>query len=339
MSDVLVGTKHTLSSMTPALLPHDESGRLDILHALQAVDTDQGQDAFDAIARLLQTLSGCPITLVSLVDAEQVWVKASVGCSSRHTPRLSSFCDHTIRTDDLFEVPDCSRDHRFADNPWVTGDPHVRFYAGAPVSVKGHRVGSVCVIDHEPRRLSLSQRQALLDLATVASSVLEAGYDHSAMADTAPMPLRVEMPAAFMHEAAEPLQVAPARSGLRMLYVEDNRISAILFEEMLRTHNCDVQLRVAEDAAEAMSLARGWSPDVLVLDAHLPDATGFELLPMLRTLPGMARVPAYMCSADAQPEDVQHAYAVGFIGYWTKPINIATVLMDIRQWTESATSA
>lgn len=326
--------------MTPALLPHDESGRLDILHALQAVDTDEGQDAFDAIARLLQTLSGCPITLVSLVDADQVWLKAGIGCPSRHIPRLASFCDHTIRSADLLEIPDCSRDSRFADNPWVTGDPHVRFYAGAPVSVKGHRVGSVCVIDREPRRLSVSQRQALLDLSTLASSLLEAQHDGTAMDDTAPMPLRVEVPAAYVPEARE---VAPARGGLRMLYVEDNRISAILFEEMLRTHNCDVQLRVAEDAAEAMSLARGWSPDVLVLDAHLPDATGFELLPMLRTLPGMARVPAYMCSADAQPEDVQHAYAVGFIGYWTKPINIATVLMDIRQYTEeqarSATSA
>jgi CheY-like chemotaxis protein len=320
--------------MTPALLPHDESGRLDILHALQAVDTDEGQDAFDAIARLLQTLSGCPITLVSLVDADHVWLKAGIGCPSRHIPRLTSFCDHTIRTADLLEVPDCSRDPRFADNAWVTGDPHVRFYAGAPVSVKGHRVGSVCVIDTEPRRLSVSQKQALLDLATLTSSLLEAQHHDTSLDDTAPMPLRVEVPTSFVHETPEPLQVAPARGGLRMLYVEDNRISAILFEEMLRTHNCDVQLRVAEDAAEAMSLARGWSPDVLVLDAHLPDATGFELLPMLRTLPGMARVPAYMCSADAQPEDVQHAYAVGFIGYWTKPINIATVLMDIRQWTE-----
>jgi CheY-like chemotaxis protein len=326
--------------MTPALLPHDESGRLDILRALQAVDTDEGQDAFDAIARLLQTLSGCPITLVSLVDADQVWLKAGIGCPARHTPRLTSFCDHTIRSSDLLEVPDCSRDPRFADNPWVVGDPHVRFYAGAPVTVEGHHVGSVCVIDHEPRRLSASQRQALVDLATLTSSLLQARHHDTSMEDTAPMPLRVEMPVAVereriaARELPEATPVAPARKGLRMLYVEDNRISAILFEEMLRTHNCEVQLRVAEDAAEAMSLARGWSPDVLVLDAHLPDATGFELLPMLRTLPGMAHVPAYMCSADAQPEDVQHAYAVGFIGYWTKPINIATVLMDIRQWTE-----
>jgi CheY-like chemotaxis protein len=328
--------------MTPAFLPHDESGRLSILHALRMVDPDEGQEAFDAIARLLQTQTGCPITLVGLVEADRLWLKASVGCPTPHLPRLTSFCDHTIRSDDVLEVPDCALDPRFAANPWVTGDSRVRFYAGAPLHVDGHRVGSICAIDRVPRRLSAEQRQALVDLATLASALLAAqrGIAH----DEAPSVARLAaVPARETVAPREVVPVAASRGGLRMMYVEDNRISAILFEEMLRTHNCEVQLRVAEDAAEAMSLARSWSPDVLVLDAHLPDATGFELLPMLRTLPGMDHVPAYMCSADAQPEDVQRAYAVGFIGYWTKPINIATVLTDIRQWTDeqarSATSA
>ena len=116
---------------------------------------------------------------------------------------------------------------------------------------------------------------------------------------------------------------------LRMLYVEDNRINAILFEGALRMHNSSVELRVAEDGEEALAIAEEWVPEVLVLDAHLPGMSGFDVLRQLRTMPGLSTVPAYMCSADAMPEDVQRAYEAGFIGYWTKPIDIATVLSDI----------
>lgn len=122
---------------------------------------------------------------------------------------------------------------------------------------------------------------------------------------------------------------APSRMPVRMLYVEDNRINAILFEGALRVHDSQVELRVAEDGKEAMTLASEWHPEVLVLDAHLPGMSGFEVLRQLRTLPGLATTPAYMCSADAMPEDVQRAYEAGFIGYWTKPIDIRAVLADI----------
>jgi PAS domain S-box-containing protein len=129
---------------------------------------------------------------------------------------------------------------------------------------------------------------------------------------------------------------APAgRSALRMMYVEDNRINAILFEEALRMHHGTIDLRIAEDGDEALEIAREWQPEVLVLDAHLPGMTGFEVLHQLRKLPGLARAPAYMCSADAMPEDVQRAYEAGFIGYWTKPIDIAAVVADIDQLLQS----
>lgn len=118
---------------------------------------------------------------------------------------------------------------------------------------------------------------------------------------------------------------APA---LRMLYVEDNRINAILFEEALRLR-AGVELRLAEDGAEALEQLRDWSPDVLVLDAHLPGMDGFELLEMLRRQPGLGSVPAFMCSADAMPDDVRRAAQAGFAGYWAKPINIAKILDDL----------
>jgi len=132
-------------------------------------------------------------------------------------------------------------------------------------------------------------------------------------------------------EATPPAPAAAERAGLRMLYVEDNRINAILFEEALRLHHGRVDLRIAEDGEEALEIARDWRPEVLVLDAHLPGMTGFEVLGHLRALPGLASAPAYMCSADAMPEDVQRAYEAGFIGYWTKPIDIAAVVADIEQ--------
>lgn len=115
----------------------------------------------------------------------------------------------------------------------------------------------------------------------------------------------------------------PARP-LRVLYVEDNRINAMLFEEALRTYP-ELSLEIAEDGEMALSCAQDNTPDVLVLDAHLPGMTGFDVLRMLRKLPGLANTPAYMCSADAMPEDVEKAKQEGFAGYWTKPIDIMEV--------------
>jgi CheY-like chemotaxis protein len=118
-------------------------------------------------------------------------------------------------------------------------------------------------------------------------------------------------------------------NDLRLLYVEDNRINALLFEEALKLQE-GYELRVAEDGAQALALAADWHPDVLVLDSHLPDTSGAELLQRLRAMPGLADVPAYMCSADAQSEDVTAALAAGFVGYWSKPISLPDVLADLR---------
>jgi len=135
--------------------------------------------------------------------------------------------------------------------------------------------------------------------------------------------------------ASDALAASPS---LRMLYVEDNRINAILFEEAIRMHSSQIELRVAEDGDQALTLAQGWQPEVLVLDAHLPGISGFEVLRLLRGLPGLDKVPAYMCSADAMPEDVQRAYDAGFIGYWTKPIDVNAVMADIDQCLQRARS-
>jgi CheY-like chemotaxis protein len=123
-------------------------------------------------------------------------------------------------------------------------------------------------------------------------------------------------------------RVVPPTRALRMLYVEDNRINAILLEETVRMHG-GIELQVAEDGAEALALVRRWQPEVLVLDAHLPDMSGYELLVRLHELPAIAGVPAFMCSADAMEDDVRRAREAGFIGYWTKPVDIARVMADM----------
>jgi len=144
----------------------------------------------------------------------------------------------------------------------------------------------------------------------------------AAMQEAAPIG---DAPAAVTPAVAEPRPPAPA---LRMLYVEDNRINAILFEEALRMRG-GIELEVAEDGAQALALVQQWQPQVLVLDANLPDMSGYDVLARLREVPALASVPAFMCSADALEADLQRATAAGFIGYWTKPIDIARVMGDL----------
>ena len=119
-----------------------------------------------------------------------------------------------------------------------------------------------------------------------------------------------------------------AAMPLRVLYVEDNRINAILFEEALRLRT-DVELRLAENGEEALQQVQQWRPHMLVLDSHLPGMNGCELLGALRRVQGLAEAPAFMCSADASPDDVRRAGEAGFIGYWPKPIDLAQVLGDL----------
>lgn len=116
---------------------------------------------------------------------------------------------------------------------------------------------------------------------------------------------------------------------MRLLYVEDDRINAMLFEATMQMQP-DFELQVAEDAHQALDLALLWQPEVLIIDAHLPDMDGFELLRAMRQVPGLSGTPAFMCSADDQPEDVSRAKNAGFAGYWAKPINIARIMTDLE---------
>ena len=151
----------------------EESRRLAALRALGVLDT-LPEAAFDTITATAAQLCGVPIALISLVDAQRQWFKSSFGMpGASETPREVAFCDHAIRDDALFEVPDATLDARFADNPSVTGDPDVRFYAGAPIVMPGgERIGTVCVIDRAPRHLGEHQRAMLTHLAAIVGAML-----------------------------------------------------------------------------------------------------------------------------------------------------------------------
>ena len=160
--------------MISAPTPDTEPERLVTLRKYVILDTDPEQ-AFDDLTALASQICGTPIALVSLVDADRQWYKSHHGLDATETPRDLAFCAHAIlKPDALFLIPDAHEDPRFADNPLVTGAPRVRAYAGVPlVSPEGHALGTLCVVDHEPRALSSAQQDALVRLGRQVVAQLE----------------------------------------------------------------------------------------------------------------------------------------------------------------------
>jgi len=135
----------------PPLSPANEAKRIEALRSLQVLDTPP-EERFDRITKIAQHVFDVPIALVSLVDESRQWFKSKQGLEVCETGRDVSFCGHAILRDDALVVPDAFLDKRFADNPLVTGEPHVRFYAGHPLAdAAGFKLGTLCIIDHRPR--------------------------------------------------------------------------------------------------------------------------------------------------------------------------------------------
>ena len=150
-----------------------ERARLETLQAMRLLDTPP-ETAFDDFTVLASRLCRAPIALVSLVDAERQWFKSRVGLDATETPREWAFCDHAIRGHDVFAVSDARSDPRFASNPLVTGEPGIRFYAGVPLVVEpGHAIGTLCIIDREPRELGDEDRDTLQRLGRQVVHLLE----------------------------------------------------------------------------------------------------------------------------------------------------------------------
>ena len=146
---------------------------MEVLHSYQVLDTDP-EPVFNDLAQLAAFICGTPMSLVSLLDGERQWFKAKVGLSTTETPREHAFCQYAMRASGVYEVRDTTADARFAENPLVTGDPNIRFYAGAPLlSPEGQPLGTLCTLDTVPRELSADQREALRILARQVMAHLE----------------------------------------------------------------------------------------------------------------------------------------------------------------------
>ncbi len=158
--------------MTAPPIPPDEAARIKELESLHQLDTP-AEERFDRIVRLAAGLFDVPVALISLVDENRVWFKARHGLDAPEIPREISFCAHAILSPEAMLVPDARLDDRFKDNPFVTGEPHIQFYAGYPLADPGgHRVGNLCLVDYKPRRLKKEDLQSLKDLAALAVTEL-----------------------------------------------------------------------------------------------------------------------------------------------------------------------
>jgi diguanylate cyclase (GGDEF)-like protein len=151
--------------MEAAKVPLNETLRLEALRRLDILDT-ASEESFNAIVDVARTMADTPIAAFSVINAHRQWFKADIGMGQQQTGRDVSFCGHVVFNESDLVVPDTLEDHRFDDNPLVTGGPNIRFYAGVPVrSPDGYCVGTLCVIDRKRRELSPQQRGGLHRLA------------------------------------------------------------------------------------------------------------------------------------------------------------------------------
>ncbi len=160
--------------MRQPAIPKNEEERIDTLHALNVLDTEP-EERFDRLTRLARRLFGVPIALVSLIDEHRQWSKSAQGVERSESPRELSFCGHAILGNDVLLIPDTQLDERFHDNPHVTGEPHIRFYAGCPLKApNGSKLGTLCIIDRVPREFGEDEKSMLRDLARMAEQEIAA---------------------------------------------------------------------------------------------------------------------------------------------------------------------
>jgi GAF domain-containing protein len=143
-------------------IPQNEPNRISALKEYDILDSNPEQ-LYDDLVMLASQICDCPISFISIMDKDRQWFKSITGASLTESPRDTSFCGHTIlEPDQLMEAPDTLEDARFVGNPLVNGKYNIRFYAGMPiVDDEGNALGTICVVDHKPKKLNENQKEAL----------------------------------------------------------------------------------------------------------------------------------------------------------------------------------
>lgn len=235
------------------LEPDSEAARQRALDMYRVVDS-LPETAYDDIVQLASTLCGTPIAMMTLIDRDRQWFKAGLGLDGTGTRREDAFCAHAIEAPTaLMEVPDAQMDARFVANPFVTGDPHVRFYAGMPlVTPGGDAIGTVCVVDDKPRRLGARERTGLAALARLTMTLLDARLHEQ----------ELERAAVFAEAAA-----VPHRDAFSVLILQVQGLAehaTRLGERMLERHLTELEHQLGD----ALDKARG---DSVNRTSHSPD--------------------------------------------------------------------
>ncbi len=275
--------------MQPPAKPRNEPQRLAALWQLGVLDTPP-EPAYDDLGELARSIAGTPIGLISLVDAERQWFKCAVGLDPgvRETPRDVSFCGHAILQRQPLVVNDALNDPRFHDNPLVQGEPHIRFYAGLPlVGRSGDALGTLCVIDREPRQLSDGQLGALERLARVVVRQLER---HAVWAEAAPTAAGSRgsgqaLPALLNRaqfaqrlEANLALEEGGRFALLRCRFHDYERVSATLGGGVAERMIEEAARRLGHAVPRQASLARFSDAELMLLVPHVAEAAEVEAM-------------------------------------------------------------
>ena len=159
--------------MLKAPIPLNEEERIAELRALRILDTPP-EERFDRLVQLAAHLFGVPIAYIAMVDSDRQWFKSKCGLTDDQTGRDISFCGHAILNKEPLVINDATKDERFADNPLVVGEPHVRLYVGCPLrGPNGHNVGTICIVDNKPREINDSDIETLKRLGAMAERELD----------------------------------------------------------------------------------------------------------------------------------------------------------------------
>lgn len=252
--------------------PQREVERLEALRQYEVLDTPP-EAAFDRIVQLASTFFGVPIALVSLVEQDRQWFKACYGLDQTQTDRELSFCAHALHTDAVLVVPDATRDPRFANNPLVTGEPGIRFYAGAPLQTpSGHNLGTLCVIDTQPRDPLTSKQETTLkhlaamvvdelELRQTASALRRSEHHHRALVEQSldvifklsPNGVFTLLNPAFTRMTGYPAEVYLDQSFLPLVHPEDHAKVLTMFRRALEGKSLRFELRLIAQGGETLT--------------------------------------------------------------------------------------